>query len=500
MKSSVSLYLYNKDSQLTLSQKIKFVSLNSKDRLINIYRSKELGTLNIPPIARQSESTIYPLKEYPELLFFNFKHPLENKKVIIAFDKSLLKNLFDISENQISLLLTNDVDKNTFEHFLQLAPGQIIETDLNGSKFLAITNKTETTNQIFVTALRKSDLFAFADSIRKQNSALALIIICISSIFGILFSRSITSSIYELIFAAGEVAKGNYKISFKKVARDEIGDLQVTMMKMANEIEASLIRERDLIRIENDFKIASLVQKTFFSRDSFKNKDLEISGFYEPATECSGDWWGFFEVGHYHYFLIGDATGHGASSALITAKAYSLVNTLMYQMQSGTLPILDPAAIMDSLNHVIASSNQVLMMTFLIIRVDIKTMELLHCNASHDFPIIISPDGTTNSLAENPQYRLGHKKEAVYVNYGANLSRGDIIFLFTDGLTECSNGKQLYELKRPESILKKNFELSTREMIDKIVENLKSFNHLEHFEDDVGILLIKTYKDLEKSV
>jgi sigma-B regulation protein RsbU (phosphoserine phosphatase) len=172
----------------------------------------------------------------------------------------------------------------------------------------------------------------------------------------------------------------------------------------------------------------------------------------------------------------------------------------MYQMQSGALPLLSPAAIMDSLNHVFASSNQVLMMTFLIIRIDMKTMELQHCNASHEFPLIISPDGKTNSLVETPQYRLGHKKDTIYKNYGSKISRGDIIFLFTDGLTECSNGERLYGIKRSESLLKKNFDLDSRDIVNKIVESLKTFNHQATFEDDVGLLLIKTFKDQGQSI
>ena len=510
MKSSVSLYLYNKDRSLTLSDKIKFVSSKEENRLIELYRTKDTKPLKLSDLKeydsllqkfKQNDSRIFTHKSYPELYFLTFLHPLERKVLILGFEKSILLNLFDLSDSQMSVLLTSKSDlqdyklpTDFFDNFSNLKPGVITEKKLGNEAYLVVANKSETTNQSLVTALRRKDLFEFANSMRKQNTALALAIISIASILGILFSKRITNSIYEMIDAASEISKGNYQISFSKMEDGEIGDLQSTFLKMSSDIQASLVRERDIVRIENELKIASLVQQNFFSTDYLRTNNLEVSGYYEPASECGGDWWGFFEVEGFHYFFIGDATGHGASSALITAKAYSLVNTLKYQMQAKNLPLLEPASIMDNLNQVLVSSKQVLMMTFFVLRIDTRTQEIMYSNASHEFPLLIAVDDQTRQLFEKPQARLGHKKETAYKNYSSKLKSGDILFLYTDGLTECSNAnEQLYGLKRTEKVIKMNKDLSTKEIVHSIVKELKVFNHENTFEDDVGLLLIKTF-------
>ena len=502
MKASVSLYLYNKNHNLSLSDKIKLVSVREENYLVELYRAKDTRPLKLADLKnnKQEHSSIASNQSYPKLFFITFRHPLERKMIIFGFDRLLVMNLFDVSDSQISILITNKEDlvdfkipPNFFEKFSQLEPGKIIETKLGNDGYLVVANKTETTGQLLVTALRQSDLLEFAQSLRKQNTALALAIISIASILGIIFSKRITNSIYEMIDAASEISKGNYQISFKKMEDGEIGALQSTFLKMSADIQSSLVRERDLVRLENELKIARLVQQNFFSIDYLKTNSLEISGFYEPASECGGDWWGFFEVEDFHYFFIGDATGHGASSALMTAKAYSLVNTLKYQMLAKNLQILEPANMMDNLNQVFSSSKQVLMMTFFIMRINTRTQEIMYANASHEFPVHMNMDGVIRQLNEKPQARLGHKKETIYKNYSSKLNSGDILFLYTDGLTECSNAQeQLFGLKRAEGLIRMHKTYGGQQIVGSIVKELKIFNRKNTFEDDVGLLLIKT--------
>jgi sigma-B regulation protein RsbU (phosphoserine phosphatase) len=162
-------------------------------------------------------------------------------------------------------------------------------------------------------------------------------------------------------------------------------------------------------------------------------------------------------------------------------------------MQSKRIEPILPSAIMDDLNQVLCDSNQVLMMTFFILRIDTKTRELLYSNASHEFPIVLSNTGKSNQLIEKPQARLGHKKESQYKNYSYKLLDSDILFLYTDGLTECPNTEdQFFGFRRVESIMKKNNEKGTKEISDCIVSEVKKFNHNQPFQDDVGFLVIKT--------
>lgn len=506
IKSSVSLYIYNKKNQVSLSESIEFVGKVVGSEVLPIYRTSNSFTLSLDEIKTDlglneiDKTLLFTISKFKDLFFLCFKHPIEHNLIFVGFKKNLISELFDISEAQLSVLLIADKDleniglnESFINKFKSIEPGKVTPSNIGPSKYLIVSSSTETTGQKFITALREKDLFEFTRSIRNQNIYLALLIISISSIFGILFSRKLTNSINDTIDAANEVSQGNYDIGFKKIESGEVGVLQSTIVKMASDIKKSLFKERDLARLENELKIARLVQQNFFSHDYKKTEKIEISGFYEPATECGGDWWGFFEIEHYHYFLIGDATGHGASSALMTAKAYSLVNSLRLNMEAKKLPVLTPSEIMDNLNQVFTSSNQVLMMTFFILRLDSKNMTIEYANASHEFPIGLSKNGEIYQLMEKPQHRLGHKKDTVYKNYSYELKENDILILYTDGLVECSNqSEQAFGIKRAQSILKNNINLSSKEISIALRNELKKFNGNRAFDDDVGYLIVKT--------
>ncbi len=510
VKSSVTLFIFNNKS-VDISQKIQFIAQLKSDKL-HLFRGQHrvMDTLASELILQKSllselnssTSLLMRFEASKDLYFLLFKSPLDKSLIITGLNRGIIDDLFENENGQFSfthngkeIISTLPGTNRSVETLFNLSQNKVQRLKIDKETYYAVSTPSKILNQTVVTALRESDLFSFLSDLRTQNIALAGLIISISSIIGILYAKKLTNSINLLIGAANQVSRGDYNVKFEQVEAGEIGVLQSTFVKMSEAVKFSLAREREHQRIENDLKIARLVQETFFPEYQLKNDHAHVACYYGPANECSGDWWGFFEIDHFQYYFMGDATGHGVSSALMTAKAYSLVYGLKNQMLSKEIDYLTPAKMMEALNQVLCSSKQVLMMTFFIMRIDSRTREMLYANASHEIPIIVTGAGEVQDLFEigsMPDARLGSEMDAQYKNYTWKLNLHDIILLYTDGLTECSNSQGRYfGAKRVTLAMKKMKDLEPEKIVSGLVSEITNFSKASSFEDDVGIMVVK---------
>jgi len=99
-----------------------------------------------------------------------------------------------------------------------------------------------------------------------------------------------------------------------------------------------------------------------------------------------------------------------------------------------------PECILMALNNAMSVRNDSLMFVTLFFGVlDPATGELNYCNAGHDAPVLTGPDGAVRSLEVEPNLPVGVMPEYQYVPQRTTLSRGTMLFLYTDGLTEAED-------------------------------------------------------------
>lgn len=124
----------------------------------------------------------------------------------------------------------------------------------------------------------------------------------------------------------------------------------------------------------------------------------------------------------------------------------------------------------------------------------------MYCNAGHNPPYILKADSTIEILPTNPNIPVGVFNEYKYENQETKLQHGDVIFLYTDGLTEAENDNaELYSEKRLTMCLKniKN-NAETKEIVDCVQKDV--INHVENADqsDDLTMMAIK-YKVIIKN-
>jgi len=206
---------------------------------------------------------------------------------------------------------------------------------------------------------------------------------------------------------------------------------------------SSSIRAIEDMRRKRELEVASVVQKTFFSKNKLENSLVSVAGHFSPASECGGDWWGCFSRNDYSYIMIGDALGHGVPAALMTATIFAAIQILEDEFHRDSQTPLLPSEILKKLNKVVHSMNSVYI-TFQIFRFNDATSTCLFSNAGHCPPIIIPIDNSDSRLPKGRRGKmiihsgnvLGSDIVGNFTDHEIMTQAGDRILLYSDGLIE----------------------------------------------------------------
>jgi len=343
---------------------------------------------------------------------------------------------------------------------------------------------------------KKAALEAVRKLIFKAFLFLGLLF-AVTVFLSVVSTATITASLKQLLFATSSVAKGDFQVTVSNDAKDEIGTLAQSFNKMTDEIRRLVQETAEKARMQNELKTAQVVQSTLFPEKYSLDQDLEICGFYEPASECSGDWWYYTRIGEKTLFCIGDATGHGAPAALLTAAARSAASALE------TFPELTVSQMMQIFNRSVYSTakGHVLMTLFLGLY-DPADGTLHYCNASHEPPYVIPPNQNLKKkdlslLNDVLDRRLGDSLETEYKTATHHLEPGERIVLYTDGVTELKGpgGEMWGERSLVKALLDSaNKGIELRETIDQIHTELQTFRQDHPLHDDVTYFIVTRLK------
>lgn len=274
------------------------------------------------------------------------------------------------------------------------------------------------------------------DDALSRSLWLALIAIMIGLIIGGMQSLLVTSNIKKLSKAASQIASGDLSVRSDVKSRDEIGQLGEQFNTMADRVQELLHETEQKAMLEKEVDIARSIQTTLLPPTGYAEcGPVRLNGYFQPASVCGGDFWSYNRLPDGSVLLtIGDVTGHGVPSAMITACAKSSLDTILNI--SGNQ--LNLAGMVASINDAICrTAKRTLFMTFLAMRISADGRSFEMVNAGHNFPLI-NRNGEVRGLVARGE-RLGDNPNATYTAIRDNLMPGDMLLLFTDGLIEYLN-------------------------------------------------------------
>jgi serine phosphatase RsbU (regulator of sigma subunit) len=187
--------------------------------------------------------------------------------------------------------------------------------------------------------------------------------------------------------------------------------------------------------------LATAIQEALMPDDrAVKRSGVAIRGLFRPVAECGGDLWTWQDLGSGKILLlIGDATGHGAAPAMLTAVAKGGVDALRLVLAE----TLDPAKLLAELNRAIyrAGRTRYLMTAFAAV-IDAARGEIQFANAGQNFPYLITKGDHGRPKLEALVARgnsLGAAPDAPYTTVTRRLDPGDKLVLYTDGVIDAGS-------------------------------------------------------------
>jgi sigma-B regulation protein RsbU (phosphoserine phosphatase) len=301
-----------------------------------------------------------------------------------------------------------------------------------------------------------------------------------------LVSSNMTKPFEEIINALRHIKNGNFKIQVRVTSNDEIGYTGDAI----NEMTQGLI-ERE--RMQKSLNLAREVQQNLLPKGNLIYRGFDIAGKSVYCDETGGDYYDFIpiEVAAEQKMgvAIGDVSGHGISSALLMATVRSSLR------QRSSLPG-SPAKIISDVNRQLVKdvedSGQFMTLFFMVI--DPESNSLDWVRAGHDPAIVYDPGTDTFNPLKGQGLALGVDREWVYQdNETVSLTKGNIIFLSTDGVWEVRNEKGEMLGKQPIlNTIRKNASSNSTQIIDAIYNRLNEFTGKTRIEDDITLVIIKS--------
>lgn len=299
-----------------------------------------------------------------------------------------------------------------------------------------------------------------------------------------------------------EIAGGNLEKKLDIKTGDEIESLAISFNAMTDELVRYMKNLAEITakeeRIATELSVASRIQENMLPNifPPFPDhRDFDIYATMDAAKVIGGDFYDFYLLDDDHVVItIADVSGKGIPAALFMVVAKVILKNVMQALQAGD-DLADAAV---RANEQLCQNNETMMfVTAFIAVLDLRDGTLSYVNAGHTPPVLIrAADGGFQPLDVERNFVLGGMEGFDYVAQTTTMRAGDVLFCYTDGVTEAANEEDaLYGEKRLFSSLMEVCEEPPhlRELLAAVRASLNRFVGAAEQSDDITMLAL-SYK------
>lgn len=320
-------------------------------------------------------------------------------------------------------------------------------------------------------------------------------------VVGILFAGKLTKPIHRLAKEAAGIGQGNLEERIQIMTGDEVEELGDAFNRMVGRLKryienlAEAAAEQE--RIQTELNLASRIQvdmlpdaAAFFP----EKREFVIHAGMTPAKEVGGDFYDFFPIGEDRLaILIADVSGKGVPASLFMVVAKTLLQSRIAEGDA-----LD-AAVSDVNDRLCAGNENGMFVTAWIGVLTLSTGELVYVNAGHNAPLVGNPKKGYSYLTENSGFVLAGMEGVTYVMRERQMEPGDVLFLYTDGVTEMNDAAgNLYGEERLKTLLDGSREAEPEKLAEAVMQDIRRFQGSAEQFDDVTMLVIAYVGEPEK--
>jgi sigma-B regulation protein RsbU (phosphoserine phosphatase) len=356
-------------------------------------------------------------------------------------------------------------------------------------------------------------------------ATLVAVLILVGIIYFI--ARRFTQPLKTLVSAAYQCQRQNYAVQVPVKSKDEFGQLGAAFNVMATEIkkytneledrvrertaqleaanrEISALNERlksENMRLQAELEITRRLQQMILPKEQELKAiaNLDIAGFMEPADEVGGDYYDVLQQNGRIKIGIGDVTGHGLESGVLMIMVQTAIRTLLANDE------IEPSKYLSVVNRAIydnvqrMSSDKNLSLSLL------DYMDgTLRLSGQHEEMIVARHDGSLELIdTMDLGFPIGLEEdiEPFVSQVELHLNLGDVVVLYTDGITEAENpGRQQYGLERLCQMVQANRSKTASQIRQTIIKDLREYIGVQKVFDDITLLVIKQTAEVPKLV
>ena len=245
--------------------------------------------------------------------------------------------------------------------------------------------------------------------------------------------------------------------------------------------------EREKLRIDSELSIAYDIQTGMLPLPGRKKDPrYDVYAVMKPAKEVGGDLYNFFFLDENRLCLVvGDVAGKGIYASLYMATAQKLLKAFARTSAS-------PAVLLKNLNGELCPDNETMtFITLFIAFVDVRTGETVFANGGHNPPFLVR-SGNVERLVLEPGLALGIREKTIYRDQQIQILPGDILFLYTDGVTEAENDHhEFFSEKRLKASLLRLADQKPERVCCEVLDDVALFVGPNEQNDDMTLLAFR---------
>ena len=274
----------------------------------------------------------------------------------------------------------------------------------------------------------------------------------------------------------------------------DLDDLSVTIEKAVEQINYIRMSQQEHTQLESikgDLAVAREIQQAILPRifPPFPENQhqLDIAASMNAAKDVGGDFYDFFRIDEDRIgFVIADVSGKGIPAAIFMAVSRTLIRAT--GIRGGK-----PSDCLTYSNQLLANESVDCMFVTVFYGIyTISTGEITYCNAGHNPPYILKPDGSTEVLPMPQDFLVGAIEGLEYHDQQMKLEPGETLVMFTDGVNEAMNiDFKEFGDDRLEASLKKCAGLDCQQIIDTVKADVAEFVGEAEQSDDITLFALK---------
>ncbi len=286
---------------------------------------------------------------------------------------------------------------------------------------------------------------------------------------------------------SGVIVLGD-KITREPFKKDDVEFLSTLCNRAMLSIENARLFEEALEKqkIEKELNIAREIQQRLLPERTPRIERFDIAGINLSSQQVGGDYYDYIPIDDHRIGIaIADVSGKGVPASLLMSNLHAALHSLISSE-------VDVAAISGRINNLIhAHTSQDKFITFFYAEVNTADKTMTYVNAGHNPPFLYHADGSYRILDKGGLI-LGVLPNMPYETETVQLQKGDVLFLYTDGVSEAINVKnRQFEEWRIQDILKANLDKSAEELMKVMINELQDFTMGAPQSDDITMVVLK---------